>query len=122
MAQPRDLEHFRSYIKAALEHSHGSHTFEDVVDAVAAGQLQFWPGKESVILTELIAYPQYKQLHFFVAGGNLAELMAMVPLVEEWGKSQGCTRASLVGRKGWERTFLSRTGWGQALIVMEKQL
>jgi hypothetical protein len=92
-----------------------------VVELVAAGRLQFWPGERSCIVTELIEYPKYTQLHFFLAGGRLEELMAMVPLVEEWGKSRGCTRASLIGRRGWERTFLVRSGWKQDLVLLEKQ-
>jgi hypothetical protein len=117
-----DLERFRDYIEEALDHADGSHSFEDVKAAVDEGQLFFWSGPNSVIITEIIEYPQYKTLHFFIAGGKLAELEAMYPLVEEWGRTQGCDRATLAGRKGWERSFLTqRENWLPKLVVYEKK-
>lgn len=90
---------------------------------VGSGRLQFWPGRSSVIITEIIEYPRYKVLNFFLAGGgSLAELQAMTPLIEEWGRLNGCKKATLVGRKGWERTFISRDGWRKTLSVFEKPL
>lgn len=117
------LEEYRGAINDALRYAYDSHTFEDIRDMVASGRLQFWPGKDSVIITEILEYPRYKVLHFFLAGGgSLAELQRMTPLVEEWGRTQGCKKASLVGRKGWERTFITRDGWVQTHSVFEKPL
>lgn len=117
------LEEYRGAINDALRYADDSHTFEDIRDMVASGRLQFWPGKDSVIITEILEYPRYKVLHFFLAGGgSLAELQRMTPLVEEWGRTQGCKKASLIGRKGWERTFITRDGWVQTHSVFEKPL
>lgn len=120
------IEHFREYIERALEHAGGSHTFADVEQAVAEGRLQFWPGPHSVVLTEIIEYPQGLVLNYFIAGGGgpnpLAELEAMVPQIEAWGRERGCKRATFIGRKGWGRTFLTRTGWRPTLEVFEKGL
>lgn len=118
-----DLKDYRRQIEAALEYASGSHSFDDVVAAVAAGQMQAWYGPGSVMVTELIAYPGYKAVNIFVAGGELPELERMTGPVLEWAKSEGCTRAMFAGRPGWERTFLARTGWKvQKLVVMEKPL
>lgn len=117
-----DINDFRRYIEGALAYSGGTHTFEDVCEMVVAGTLQFWPGVDSAIVTEIINTPRQRSLHFFLAGGNLAELEAMVPGVCDWGREQGCTVAGLTGRRGWERTFLARTGWAPTLVLFEKKL
>jgi hypothetical protein len=115
-----DLAKYRRQIEAALVYSGHSHDFDDVAAMVAAGKAQFWPGRTSVIITEIIVEPRHKVLHFFLAGGDLAELEQMTPIIEQWGRERGCTRASLVGRKGWDRTFLKRQGWTNGLVVLEK--
>jgi tRNA A37 threonylcarbamoyladenosine synthetase subunit TsaC/SUA5/YrdC len=90
---------------------------------VAAGHAQFWPGPESLIVTETIAYPRRKHLHFFLAAGVRRELQAMTPYILDEGRSQGCTKATLIGRKGWQRTFLRDTGWTVSdLVLMERDL
>ena len=90
---------------------------------VSEGRLQYWPGSNSVVVTEIIEYPQKRTLHFFLAAGNVAELEVMYPVIEEWGRVQGCTAATLSGRHGWERSFLAkREGWKPKLVVMMKEL
>lgn len=121
MTHPDILAH-RPQIEAALAYSGHSHTFADVVTMIEQGKAQYWAGPTSVIVTELIQEPQHLVLHFFLAGGNLRELEEMTPIVEQWGREQGATRASLIGRKGWERTFLNRQGWHNGLVVLEKSL
>lgn len=125
MTQQPEIEGFRRYIEEALQYAGGTHTFEDVRAAVADGRMQLWPGVHSVVITEIITYPQYKALNFFLAGGernSLAEFEAMEPLINAWGHAQGCRVACFTGRRGWERTFLSRTGWRSSLVVLEKSL
>lgn len=118
-----DLAAHKSEIEAALSHAEGSHTFEDIQAAVEAGSLQYWPGPRSVIITEIQQYPRKRSLHFFLAGGVMAELEAMYPLVEHWGKLQGCTMCSMTGRKGWEKSFLTRKeGWSPLAVVFMKDL
>lgn len=117
-----DIRTHRRYIEAALEYADGTYTFEDVERDVHAGRLQFWPGETSAVITEIIDYPQQRALNYFLAGGNLAELEAMWPVIETWGRSQGCTHALFTGRKGWERTFVRRIGFQPKLVVFTKEL
>lgn len=117
-----DIQTYRPYIEAALHYSGGTHTFDDVCDAVAAGTMQLWPGVASAIVTEILTTPRKRCLNVFLAGGNLAELEVMTPGVLAWGRERGCTSAVFTGRKGWERTFLTRDGWAQQLAVFEKDL
>jgi hypothetical protein len=116
------LEEARPHIEAALYYSGGTHTYGDIVEGVNDGRYVFWPGPNSAVITEIIEHPQKRTLHFFLAGGNAAELEAMLPGIADWGREQGCTLMSLTGRKGWERSFLKREGWESNLVVMTKEL
>lgn len=116
------VDEFRPQITAALKYANGTHTFDDIKQGVADGRFQLWPGRDSVIVTEVLQSPRQRTLHFFLAGGDLGELEVMTPLVIEWGKTQGCTRAALIGRRGWARTFLAGAGWQQTGVLMETQL
>lgn len=118
-----DIAVYRRYIEAALKYAGGTHNFEDVTASVAEGRRQFWPGIRSAIITEVLEYPRNRTLNFFLAGGDAAELEAMEPLILDWGRTQGCTTAAMIGRRGWERTWLTqRAGWKPTLAVFEKAL
>jgi len=120
-----DIEHLnrlRHHVEAALEYSGGTHNFDDVAEMVEDHRLQLWPASNSVVLTEIIVYPRLKNLHYFLAGGDLDELSRMRPMIESWGKSIGCTRVTLAGRKGWAKTFLKDEGYSPQWSVLAKEL
>ena len=122
MSDQEHLQRLRHHVEAALEYSGGTHNFEDIIEMVEKQQLQLWPAKDSVVLTEIIVYPRLKNLHYFLAGGDLDELSRMRPLIESWGKSLGCTRVTLAGRKGWAKTFLKDEGYSPQWSVLAKEL
>lgn len=116
------LTRLRRHVEAALEYSGGTHNFDDIAEMVKDGRLQLWPASNSVVLTEIIVYPRLKNLHYFLAGGDLDELSRMRPLIESWGKSVGCTRVTLAGRRGWANTFLKDEGYRPQWSVLAKEL
>ena len=122
MIDEAEFERLRHHVAAALEYAGGSHAVEDIADGIRRGFFQLWPGANSVIVTEIIVYPQLKELYVFLAGGDLDEIKLMQPLVESWGKSMGCNRVSLAGRKGWERSFLRDRGYEPKWFVLCKDL
>ena len=122
MSDEEDFERLRHHVAAALEYSGGTHKIEDIAEGIKAGRFQLWPGRDSAVVTEIIVYPQLKDLHYFLAGGDLDELRLMRPLIEQWGKSMGCTRVSLAGRQGWAKTFLRDEGYKPKWFVLSKDL
>src|SRR2546430_17047035 len=106
----------------ALRYAGGSRTVEDIDAAVARGDLQRWDGDRSTIITEIKQTPQQRILLYFLAEGDMAERRGMARGIEDWGRSLGCTRAQLIGRKGWERSPIVQDGWRFASVVMEKDL
>lgn len=117
------FDRLSGYISDALEYADGTHTLDDVRALLDEGSLQLWPGAASAVVTQLIQTPRQKLLHFFLVGGNMDELKRLYPIILDWGRANGCTRATLSGRKGWERTFLTREeGWTTPLVCMQKEL
>lgn len=112
-----------AHLAAALAYSGGSHTLDDIADGMAAHLYQYWPGPDSVIVTEIVVSPRLKTLNFFLAGGAMHELQAMTPDIEHWGRAHGCTLATLTGRPGWARTWLVKdAGYRPTHTVFEKAL
>jgi hypothetical protein len=103
------LEAYRELIESALDHA-GTHHFEDVKQAIEDGRATHWPAGHSIIVTEVVEHPLTKWLHFWIAAGEREELRRMQPIILEWGRDQGCTKASMTGRAGWER-LLTPYGW-----------
>ena len=122
MTDEEDLERLRHHVEAALEYSGGTHGIEDIAEGLKKGRFQLWPADDSVVVTEIIVYPRLKNLHFFLAGGDLDELKRMRPHIEAWGKQIGCTRVTLAGRKGWARTFLADEGYAPKWHILSKEL
>lgn len=118
-----EIADYRSLIESALVYAGGTHSYEDVVEAVGKGEMQFWHGPRSCIVTEIVPYPSRKVMFVLFAAGVQAELRAMTPPIERWARGEGCTLARLIGRRGWERSYLKDAGWHNAGdIVLEKEL
>lgn len=81
-------------------------TKEDVWERIIWGRCHFWPGEESVIVTEFRTTPTgIKSQHNWLAGGNLEEIVGMMPRIEQWGRECGAHRQTGEGRRGWLRAF-----------------
>lgn len=106
MASKAEWHRCRPWIEAALEYAGGTHTIEDVEAGIGAGRYQFWAGENAAIVTEIITYPRLKALHYWLIGGSLKELKDMERRISRWAKEElGCSRATGIGRKGFERAF-----------------
>lgn len=111
----------RGELERALAYAGGTHTLDDIWQGVIEGRFQLWTAPHSVMVTEVLEYPRCRALHYFLAAGKMDELEALYPAVLAWGKSVGCTRASLAGRPGWARSFLAADGWKANHVVMTKE-
>jgi hypothetical protein len=118
-----DLSDYRPQIEAALAYEGGAHTYDDIVRGVENGAMRAWYGPHSIVITQVDEQPHQTALHFFLAGGVMAELEAMTDGILRWGDDQGCTVARFIGRRGWTRSFLARTGWKDTgLVIMERAI
>lgn len=110
-----ELERCRPWIEAALERSGGTHIFNDIVDAVIEGRMQFWPAQDACAITEVIVFPRKKVLHVFLAGGKLETIVDMNDSAVQWAKAIGCDGMSIAGRKGWVKV-LKKKGWTESFV------
>ncbi len=119
-----DFDRVRGYLEAAIQFdSHLQLTIEELRKLIGDGKMQLWAADTSAIVTEIIDYGNGRQrvLHFALAGGNSPELEEMVPVVLGWGQHQGCTRATFLGRRGWERSFLKKD-WTFTKVYGERSI
>lgn len=117
----RDFARCRPHLEAALRFAQGTHTIDDVADGITTGQYQFWPGKQCALVTEIYEFPQFKALNFFLAGGDLDEILSIEPQAIDFGRFHGCTMAIMTGRKGWERV-LKPLNWQPNAVVFGKPI
>lgn len=82
---------------------------------IGESRAHFWPGRRCAVVTEFYDYPRLRACNFWLLGGELKELLAMRPMIEDWAAAQGCTRMLGGGpRRGWGRLlqpFGYRAGW-----------
>jgi hypothetical protein len=114
-----NIHNYRKQIEAALKHSGGTHLFEDVVSAVAEGNMQMWVNGDTVAITEVLLYPRKKVLHVFLGSGSRKQLFEMIDDAWTWAQGIGCTGMTLAGRKGWTK-LMGKHGFRPTLYVMEK--
>lgn len=76
---------------------------EKVAHQVASGFAQLWPGERSAMVTQCLKEPP--QLHVWLAGGDLEELLRMIPAMSAWGRAMGLRWATINGRSGWARVL-----------------
>lgn len=122
IAQWLDREWIRCkpWLEAALKYSDGTHTIDDVEAQIKAGRIQFWPGLNGAVVTEIQEYPQKTVLNVFLCGGDLRECLEMGDnFIEPWAKENGCTAVRQYGRKGWTRALLKH-GWREVFFVMQR--
>lgn len=109
------------YIQSALAWSPGTYTPESIFECLLDGTMQLWMSETAATVTEVVNYPAGRRLRIFLAGGTLEGLMPFLEWVYEWGKeAQGCDRAEVYGRPGWQRIL--PPDWKTMRVVMEKEL
>lgn len=114
-AARENFERCKPYLEAALQYADGTHTIEDVADGIARGVFHFWPGKRSAAVTQILVYPRAQFLLIFLAGGDMDELIDMIPSWKSWGAYLGCSKLTLAGRPGWQRVL---GDWQREVVVL----
>jgi hypothetical protein len=114
----------KDLIQFALDESGNTFSIEDVLAAVESGQFQLWREENSLVVTEILSYPQARVLTFLLAAGDLPTISRMIPVLEHWGSEvEGCRLAATTGRLGWSRSFLTKEqGWKATHVVLTKDI
>ncbi|HEX4198751.1 MAG TPA: hypothetical protein VHZ26_15040 [Caulobacteraceae bacterium] len=95
---------------------------EDVEAALARGEAVLWPGERCALVSEFVSYPSGERAsQVMSAGGDLGEILAMVPGMEAFARLNGCAISIVEGRRGWERV-LKPAGYEFLSIKLRKTL
>lgn len=122
MADPLNAEAISRWLEDALAHD-GTHGLGDVQQALAEGRAQLFACATGACVTEVVITPRKKYLRVWLAGGDMDGMRELHPQVIAYARSQGCTSVVMHGRKGWERSFLTREeGWRPALVTFEREI
>ena len=107
-------------VMPAAERFGGTHGAGDILGHLMRGEAQLWAGDASALLTEIVAYPRVRACRAWLAGGDLAEIKQMAPVIEDWARRErNCTRGEIMGRDGWERAL---EGYRRVCAVLVKEL
>ena len=105
-----NIAKLKRWLDPALDVGGNTHTFADIITAVMAGEMQLWQGPKGAAVTLILSHPQKRLIHFFLAGGEMEQVLDFQDSVAAWGKAHGCTEMTLAGRVGWSRV-LKPFGW-----------
>lgn len=101
------------------------YSLQTTLDLIEDRSLQLWLAGEgslrSVLVTEVIAYPQQKACRGVFAAGDLRDFITGIPMVEGWAKAEGCGSIEFNGRRGWEKP-MAAAGYVFDTICMRKEL
>jgi hypothetical protein len=109
-------------LERALRRAGDTHDFRrDVVPMLAQRRAQWWGNEQAAIITELLSFPNYDVLNYWLVAGELDACLALQPEIDRWARMQGCRRAIATGRSGWLQV-LPRYGWKPYAIAFAKDL
>lgn len=75
---------------------------------VERGRWRCFGNERAAMLAEIKVYPSgLKEVHCVCAAGDMAEIVALAPIVEAWGRKCGCKGAEVVSRPEWARVLAS---------------
>ena len=125
-SMPEWLQEFvrvSKHIENALEYNAGTHNIEDIMYSVAIGEMQLWTGKDSVIIGQIVVYPQKKVYHMPFVGGNLEDLREMAPSIIHFARYMECSMITTAGRRGWDRVpLLKELGFEPMHYAMKMEI
>ena len=116
---PLQWRRCRAWLLAALEP--GCATEAELLDDLVTGRAQLWAGERAAVVTQIVADSGGADLHIWLAGGDLADILALRPGIEAWARGQGCTRITIDGRLGWSRV-LRPFGYMENATELERRL
>lgn len=98
-------------------------TIQWLDELVSQGKVQFFASDNAAIVAELRQYPTgARAVQGLYAAGELSEIVdILIPMAEEWGRSNGCKYAFIESREAWER-ILKGSGYVMYKIAVGKVL
>lgn len=118
-----NIAHFAEDIEKALALAGGGYTLRDVAMEIVQGGAQLWVRDHGLIITQVCEEPAGRYLLFWIAAGDMSDVLGLLDDIYAWARSEGMTRAIFRGRRGWQRV-LEDDGWraNRNLVTYERDL
>lgn len=100
----------RPKIEKALAFHGNTHSFEELIQAIATRRLQIFFDDHSILLVEIVQFPRLKVCSPLLVAGNLKDVVKLIREAEEWARDIGCQRIQSTGQIGW-RAIAKELGW-----------
>ena len=105
--------HVKDYLEGAADYTYGRFTIEDIAEGLITRPHQLWVAYTEdmeaygAVVTEITTYPQIKALVMHFTGGKELPLWkpAMLELLQEFARNNGCDIIESYGRRGWGKVF-----------------
>ena len=114
-----DWRRAKPHVIAALEHAGDTHEPADVLDMILGGSAALFVGEGSAVVAQEIKLPAGRQLHFWLAAGDLDELVEIERDVEQAARKRGISKMSIIGRRGWR---VKLDGFREVGVVLTKEI
>lgn len=115
------LTKHRAHIERVLRLHNYSHDFDYIVQRVLSGEFDVYTPAQSLVLCEVVRYPNHSAYSIYLATGELGDLVDALPEIEAYATQLGTKYLALTGRPGWSRVLKSG-GWVHDLSILHKEL
>lgn len=105
----------------ALRVSGSTHRIEDLMEALKTGRAQVWEHQGSLVVTEIMRHPRRTVLRYWLAAGEIDDLAALLPTLEQWGREVGADMVECEARRGWTPHAVQH-GYKPTAIIYRKEL
>jgi hypothetical protein len=113
-------------IQDALDACADPTPLEEVFRTVLEQEAFLWTWGDCGMIATVREYPHasnHRECLVWLGWGNRAVLEDGLAAVEAWAKASGAKNMSVMGRKGWERTFLTRrSGYRPTAVLYTKEI
>jgi hypothetical protein len=90
---------------------HPTHTLNDLIETIKAGEAQLWEQGDGCIVTQIHKFPLFTAVNYWTISGSLSDCLALEDRINSWAiAEEGCSMATAAGRRGWGRVA-APTGW-----------
>jgi hypothetical protein len=100
---------------------YATHTKESVWLDVANGRAQLWVRPDAACITVPNISPLRRTLELWLAGGQMAGILAGEEDIADYAREKGFTHFTLIGRPGWARA-LSARGYEPEAVLLTRTL
>jgi len=112
---------WREKIERALALTGGGYSYDHVCAMVLTGQAHLYDYDDTLLIMQVIDFPNYRSYHCFIACGNINSVPDKDEEMCKVARELGCREITANGRPGWPR-IAKKVGWKQRLALIYKEV